>query len=330
MSQSFFLLVVVQSWYCDDETKTTIWSQTYFCFSNLNATSRILIFGIVVIVFAKVITTSDIQNKNILHANFCQFLNAMKHFYWSSQRSRGLLFSKFCVTVISARKWSAIRYFNINGGIYFRNFTVPHEDYLFCAFQRYEHFMIIFMINLKLQIYIHFYRLLWHSIDSSMSMDSSSPLSNTLLTTGIEACSSLVSMVSSLGSSLVGWFGLVWSIRHIVWTVLLLENGLRPATISRTIWHSTNSVPTWDHQCLNPPQKLIYWLRGFVLWRLTNFHLLFNAFAISSFGLENVEVWRLNIEYYVILIFITFFLTAQNWEVLLVKSFKKYIFFSFV
>jgi hypothetical protein len=40
-------------------------------------------------------------------------------------------------------------------------------------------------------------------------MDSSSPLSNTLLTTGIEACSSLVSMVSSLGSSLVGWFGLM-------------------------------------------------------------------------------------------------------------------------
>ena len=156
-------------------------------------------------------------------------------------------------------------------------------------------------------MYIHFYLLLWHSIDSSMSMDSSSPLSNTLLTTGIEACSSLVSMVSSLGSSLVGWFGLMWSIRHIVWTVLLLENGLRPATISRTIWHSTNSVPTWDHQCLNPPQKLDLLIERVCFMKAYNFHLLFNAFTISSFDLENAEGWSLNIEYYVILIFITFF-----------------------
>ena len=126
-----------------------------------------------------------------------------------------------------------------------------------------------------------------------MSMDSSSPLSNTLLTTGIEACSSLVSMVSSLGSSLVGWFGLVWSIRHIVRTVLLLENGLRPATISRTIWHSTNSVPTWDHQYLNPSQKLDL-LNEFVCFKQAySFHLLFNAFGISSSDSENAEVWIL-------------------------------------
>ena len=136
------------------------------------------------------------------------------------------------------------------------------------------------------------YFLLWHSIDSSMSMDSCSPLSNTLLTTGIEACSSLVSMVSSLGSSLVGWFGLVWSIRHIMWTVLLLENGLRPATISRTIWHSTNSVPTWDHQYLNPPQNLDLLIERVCFKHAYTFHFLFNAFVILSSDLEKAEVWN--------------------------------------